>query len=145
MNLRRYVFLLSFLLGLSLLSSSAQQGSPNHSMGQHGCAFRPDVISRSNERHGGHDEPDAPQHLHPGDQAPCHIRHQRGAKLRPLSNADVHEEKLDADVPWKRFPGGHAAVEPKRRRQIVFYKLVHAHGATFSRAWSAHNPCNVQP
>src|SRR3954462_12796574 len=33
MNFPRYVFFLSFLLELSLLNSSAQQGSPNHSMG----------------------------------------------------------------------------------------------------------------
>ena len=33
MNFPRYVFFLSLLLELSLLNSSAQQGSPNHSMG----------------------------------------------------------------------------------------------------------------
>jgi hypothetical protein len=32
-------------------------------------------------------------------------------KLRPRSNADVHEGELDADVPWKRVRSGHAAVE----------------------------------
>ena len=112
---------------------------------QHRYALSSDSIARANERDGRDDGPDASEDLHSGDQAPCHIRHERGTQFCPRANADVNEGELDVDVPWKRVPRGHAAVESEGRRQIIFYELVHAHGATFSRPGAADNSCDVQP
>ena len=50
MSCHRYVFFLSFLLELSLLNSSAQQGSPNHSMGD---MDMPSALMSSHEQMSG--------------------------------------------------------------------------------------------
>src|SRR5579859_5876736 len=98
MKLSQFILLLSFSLTSVSLPSFGQQGSTDNSMDD---MQMPPHQSASHQQIGGMTEMMEQMHqkLHRGGQTSCHVRHQRGAKLRAGANADVNEGRLDVDVP----------------------------------------------
>ena len=74
-----------------------------------------------------------------------HVRNQRRAELHPDAHAHDKERPVDADVPWCRIFKCDAAERAARRRQSIFYELVHAYGAETARSWNTDAANDGQP